>query len=448
MLRIASLAILCGLMLTLTTLADGPRGKADGLSGTLKYPVTKRIDHTDEYHGTKVADPYRWLEEDVRTSKDVADWVTEQNKVTFGFLKSIPEREAIKKRLTDLWNYEKYSAPSKIAGRYYVFSKNDGLQNQSVLYIQETLDSKPEVLLDPNQWSKDGTVALAGTAFTDDGKYMAYGVSEAGSDWMVWRVLDVAKRKPLDDEVRWVKYSGASWTADGKGYFYSRFAEPKKGEKFQALTLNQKMYYHRLGTPQAEDVLVYERPDQPKWGVTGFVTDDGRYLVIYLSDGTTSRKNRVLYKDLQEPYGLPVPLIDDFDSVNSFIDNDGPRFYFKTDRGAPRGRVAAIDLRRPAAKDWKEIIPQEGGTLQGVNLVGNLLVASYLKDAKTQVKVYAPDGRFVREVELPGIGTAGGFGGRGPTPRRSTPSPASPRRRASTATTPSPARAASSARRR
>jgi prolyl oligopeptidase len=395
------LAPLLLIAVALTASADEP---------ALKYPTTKRVDQTDDYHGTKVADPYRWLETDVRNSKEVADWVAAQNRVTFGYLHAIPEREGIKRRLTDLWNYEKYSAPHKVANRYYVFSKNDGLQNQFVLYVQDSLDAKPRVLLDPNKWSKDGTVALAGAAFSDDGKYLAYGVSEAGSDWTVWRTLNVDTGKPLDDEVKWIKYTGASWTVDGRGFFYSRFPEPTKGEKFQSLTLNQQLYYHRLGTPQSEDVLVYRRPDQPKWGVTGSVTDDGRYLVISLGDGTTSRKNRVLYKDLTEPYGLPVELIDDFESVNSFIDNDGPLFYFKTDRGAPRGQVVAIDTRKP--QHWKEIIPQSEATLQGVNLVGNLLVANYLKDARTQIKMFTADGRPVRELELPGLGTAGGFAGR------------------------------------
>jgi prolyl oligopeptidase len=378
---------------------------------TLKYPTTKRVDHVDDYHGTKVPDPYRWLEEDVRNSKEVADWVAAENEVTFGYLKSIPARETIKQRITDLWNYEKVGAPFR-AGPRYVFSKNNGLQNQNVYYTQDTLESEPQVLLDPNTWSKDGTVALAGLAFTDDGKYLAYGVSEAGSDWAHWNVVHVASRKVLSDDIRWVKFGSASWTHDNQGFFYSRYPEPQAGQKFQGLPLNQKLYYHRLGTPQSEDVLVYHRPDQPTWTINGFVTDDGRYLVISIGDGTTSRKNRVAYKDLNEPYGLPVELIDNFDSVNAFITNDGPVFYFKTDADAPRGRVVAIDTRHPDRKDWKEIVPQAEATLQDVNFVGNQLIGSYLKDARTQVKMFKLDGRFLREVGLPGIGTATGFAGR------------------------------------
>jgi prolyl oligopeptidase len=385
---------------------------AVGGDDKIDYPKTKRVNHVDDYHGEQVADPYRWLEADVRTSKEVADWVAAENKVTDAYLKGIPERPAIKQRLTELWNYEKYTAPKKVGTRY-VFSKNDGLQNQSVLYIQDTLDSTPRVLLDPNKWSKDGTVALAGTSFSEDGKYAAYGVSDAGSDWSVWHVLNVDTGKKLDDELRWLKYGGgATWTHDGRGFFYSRFPEPKPGEKYQALPFNQKVYYHRLGTPQSEDVLVYHRPDHPSWGCGAGVTEDGRYLILIISDGTTSRKSRIAYKDLQDPYGLPVDLIDQHDAVYNFIDNDGPVFYFKTDQGAPKGRVVAIDTRHPDRKDWKTVIPEAEPTLQGVNVVGNLFVASYLKDAYTQVKLFAPDGTFVREVEFPGIGTASGFGGK------------------------------------
>jgi prolyl oligopeptidase len=396
---------LSALLLTAVTFAVSAGG------ATLKYPDTKRGDQVDDYHGTKVADPYRWLEDDVRESKAVADWVAAENKVTFAYLNGIPERDTIKKRVTELWNYEKVSAPSRHGPRY-VFSKNDGLQNQSVYYTQETLESPPQVLLDPNNWSKDGTVALAGMAFSEDGKYLAYGVSESGSDWASWKVMHVESRKPLTDELRWIKFGGASWTHDDQGFFYSRFPEPRAGEKYQGLPLNMKLYYHRLGTPQSEDVLVYHRPEEPKWTIGGAVTDDGRYLLIEIGDGTTSRKNRVVYKDLNEPYGLPVDLIDNFDSVNHFVTNDGPVFYFHTDLDAPKGQVVAIDIRRPSRKDWRTIVPESESTLEGVTYVGNLLICHYLKDARTQVKMNRLDGRFVREVDFPGIGTAVGFGGR------------------------------------
>ena len=385
---------------------------APAADNKLAYPQTKRIDHVDELHGTKVEDPYRWLEADVRTTKDVADWVADENKVTDAYLAAIPERDAIRKRITELWNYEKISAPQKIANHFYTFSRNDGLQNQPVIYTQETLGAEPKVLIDPNSWSKEGTVALAGLDFSEDGKHCAYGIAESGSDWSHWKVLRVDTREPLADELKWIKFSGISWTHDGRGFFYSRYPEPKPGEKFQGVSLNQKLYYHRLGTPQPDDVLVYERPDQPTWSINGGVTDDGRYLVISVSDGTTSRKARIVYKDLAEPYGMPVELIDQADAVYSFIDNDGPVFFLRTDLDAPKGRVIAIDIRKPDRKEWKTIIPEGAATLQGANLVGNLFVCNYLKDAHTQIKMFSPKGEFVREVELPGIGSAGGFGGK------------------------------------
>ncbi len=377
----------------------------------LRYPETRKVEVVEDYHGVSVADPYRWLEDDVRQSKDVAAWVEAQNKVTFAYLESIPQREAIRRRLTDLWNYEKMSAPVKVGGRYF-FTRNDGLQNQSVLYVREQLEGPARLLLDPNTWSKDGTVAIAGTALSDDGRYLAYGVAEAGSDWTTWRVLDVDSGKMFPDELKWIKFSGASWTADGKGFFYSRFPEPPPGAAFQGLNLNMKLYYHRLGTPQSEDVLVYHRPDQPRWGVNATVTEDGRYLIISLNDGTTSRKVRIVYKDLQEPYGLPIELIDNHDNKYFFIGNDGPVFYFLTDYNAQKYQVIAIDIRKPEKKDWKTLIPETADTLTDVNLVGNVFICIYLKDARTQVKIHDLEGRFIREVELPGIGTASGFSGK------------------------------------
>ncbi|TXT33380.1 MAG: prolyl oligopeptidase [Planctomycetota bacterium] len=374
----------------------------------MKYPETKRVDHVDDHHGTKVPDPYRWLEDDVRQSKDVAAWVEAQNKVTFAFLESIPQRDAIKKRLTELWNYEKYGVPVKAGGRYYYF-KNDGLQNQSVMYAIDTLTSEPRVLIDPNSWSKDGTVALASTSFSDDGKFLAYSVAEAGSDWNTWRVMEAESGRLLTDELRWVKFSGVSWTKDSRGFFYSRYDEPKAGAAFQSLNKNQKVFYHRIGSSQADDVLVYKRPDQPDWGFQTTVTEDGRYLIITTWKGTDD-KYRVAYKDLLEPYGMPIDLIEHFDNEYSFIGNDGPVFYFQTDLEATRKRVIAIDTRKPHL--LKELIPEAKETLVGVNILANQFVTTYLKDAKTQVKLFSLDGRFLREVEFPGIGSAAGFGGK------------------------------------
>jgi prolyl oligopeptidase len=381
---------------------------AEAGDSRMLYPKTKTVDQVDDFHGVKVPDPYRWLEEDVRNSKEVADWVAEQNKVTFAFLESIPQRDAIKKRLTELWNYEKFGVPAKVGGRY-VFSKNDGLQNQSVLYLLDSLTSEPRVLVDPNTWSKDGTVALSATSFSDDGRFMAYSVAEAGSDWNTWRILEVDSGRPLMDELKWVKFSGVSWTKDSRGFFYSRYDEPKEGAAFQGLNKNQKVFYHRVGTAQADDVLVYQRPDQPDWGFQTNVTEDGRYLIITTWKGTDD-KYRVTYKDLLEPYGMPIDLIDHFDNEYSFVGNDGPVFYFQTDLEAPRRRVISIDTRRPHL--LKELIAEAPETLVSTNIVANQFVATYLKDAKTQVKLFDLSGRFVREVEFPGIGSAAGFGGK------------------------------------
>ncbi|RMG42122.1 MAG: S9 family peptidase [Planctomycetota bacterium] len=376
----------------------------------IEYPHTRRVDHVDVLHGVRVPDPYRWLEADVRESPEVAAWVEAQNRVTFAYLESIPEREAIRRRLTELWNYEKYGAPFKRGGRYYFF-KNDGLQNQDVLYVMDSLDAEPEVLIDPNTWSKDGTVALAGIAFSDDGRFVAYGVAEAGSDWRTWRVMEIATRRVLEDELKWVKFNTPAWTADGRGFFYARYDEPQPGATFQDINLNQKIYYHRVGTPQSQDVLVYRRPDHPDWGFGVDVTEDGRYLVITIWKGTDD-KYRIVYRDLFEPYAMPIDLIENFDHEFTFVGNDGTTFYFKTDWEAEKGRLSAIDITQPQQEHWRVIIPEAEETLRDVNFVGNLFIAEYLKDAKTQVKLYAPDGRFVREVEFPGIGSASGFGGR------------------------------------
>jgi prolyl oligopeptidase len=387
------------LMATLAA-ADGP----------LKYPPTKKVDQADVFHGVKVEDPYRWLEDDVRKSSEVRQWVDAEAKLTEEYLSTIPERARIKKRLTELWDFAKFTPPSQVAGKYF-FRKNDGLQNQSVLYVMDGRDAEPRVLIDPNTWSKDGTIALGNTAVSPDAKYLAYAVSEAGSDWETYKVLDVATAKPLADELKWVKFSTAAWTGDSRGIFYGRYPEPKPGAEFQSLNLNQQVYYHRIGTPQADDVLAYKRPDHPDWGFNLGVTDDGRYLIITVWKGTDD-KFRITYRDLSEPYAQPVDLIEEFENDYTFIDNDGPVFYFRTDLDAPNGRVIAIDTRKPGRKEWKEIIPEAKEKLESVSMVGNQLIANYLKDAHSQVKLFTPEGKLVRELELPGIGTANGFSGK------------------------------------
>jgi len=372
-------------------------------------PMTKRIDHTDSYHGTEVADPYRWLEDDVRESDDVANWVKEQNESTDAFLDKISARDGIQKRLTELWNYEKFGTPFKRGGRMY-FYKNDGLQNQFVLYTQESADAEPRVLLDPNTWSKDGTVALGGTSFSDDGRFLAYSIQDAGSDWRTWRIMNLATGELLDEELSWIKFNSPSWTPDGNGFFYGRFPEPVEGEAFQSTNTKQKIFYHKIGTPQSDDVLVYHRPDKPEWGYSCHVTDDGDYLIITVHVGTDNRY-RILYKNLREPFGMPIDLVDNFDHEYGFIANDGPLFYFLTDHEAPRKRVVSIDIRKPGKEHHKELVSQQKEVMTDVNFVGNLFVIESLKDALTQVSMYRTDGAFVRNITFPGLGSARGFGG-------------------------------------
>jgi prolyl oligopeptidase len=388
----------------------GVLGLSPALADPIQYPQARREDRVETLHGTAVLDPYRWLEHDVRTTPEVKAWVEAQNKITSAYLAAIPQRTAVQKRITDLWNYEKYTPPSKVGGKYF-FRKNDGLQNQSVLYVTERMDGEPRVLLDPNAWSKDGTVALGAAVVSPDAKFVAYSTSDAGSDWETWKVLDIATAKPLSDELKWVKFSGAAWTADGKGFFYSRYDEPKPGEAFQSVNLNQRVMYHRVGTAQTDDVLVYKRPDHPEWGFESTVTDDGRYLVLTTWQGTDNRY-RITYRDLSEPLAMPVDLIDKFENDYTFIDNDGPVLYFRTDLDAPNNRVIAIDTRKPDRKDWKEIVPEAKEKLEEVSLVGNTLVANYLKDAHSQIKLFSPSGAFLKEIELPGLGSAEGFGGK------------------------------------
>ncbi|MGB3756189.1 MAG: prolyl oligopeptidase family serine peptidase [Rivularia sp. (in: cyanobacteria)] len=377
-------------------------------SQKLNYPATRKGEQVDNYHGTEVADYYRWLENP--DSTETKAWVEAQNKVTFNFLDQIPARDDIKKRLTKLWDYEKYGVPYQEGSRYFYF-KNDGLQNQSVLYTLKNLDDKPTVLLDPNKLSEDGTVALSGISISDDGKYLAYGISVAGSDWQEWKVRNIETGEDLEDNLKWIKFSGASWTNDSKGFFYSGYDAPNEKTKLEDVNYYQKLYYHQLGKPQSEDTLIYERSDEKEWGFNGSVTEDGRYLIISVWLGTDS-KNLVFYKDLTNPSSEVVELISKFESSYSLIDNDKNAFYFQTDLNAPRGRAIAIDIDKPDPKNWQEIIPQTEETLESVGTLNNQFVAEYLKDARSQIKIYDLKGAFIREVELPGIGSVGGFEGK------------------------------------
>jgi len=373
---------------------------------TINYPEARKSDQTDDYHGVKVADPYRWLED--LDSAETRAWVEAENKLSFGFLEAIPQRTPIKERLTKLWNYEKYGIPFREGDRYF-YTRNSGLQNQAVLYTVTSLDAQPQQVLDPNTLSADGTVALSGLQVSPDGKLLAYSLSASGSDWQEWKVRDVETSKDLSDDLKWVKFSGASWTRDGKGFFYSRYDEPKS-DALKGTNYFQKVYYHKLGTPQSEDVLVYERPDQKDWLFNGVVTEDGNYLIITVSQGTDV-KSRIYYKDLKAKDSAVVKLLDDFDAAYYFIGNEGPRFFFQTDLQAPRGKVIEVNVSKPARDNWQVIVPEGKETLQSTTFVNNKFVANYLKDAYTQVKVYDTAGKLVNEVAFPGIGAADGFGG-------------------------------------
>ncbi|MBT8493172.1 MAG: prolyl oligopeptidase family serine peptidase [Deltaproteobacteria bacterium] len=380
----------------------------------LTYPQSRREKVVDDYHGTKVEDPYRWLEDD--NADEVKAWVEKQNQVTFGYLDKIPAREQLNKRLTKLWDYEKYGTPKRVADRYF-FSKNDGLQNQSVLYWTTSLDADPKVLLDPNKLSKDGTVALRGYAISEDGKYIAYGLAAAGSDWNKWKIREIETGKDLAETLEWIKFSGASWTHDNKGFYYSRYPEPRKGDKLKGANFNQALYYHRIGTPQSKDKLIYRRPDHPKWGFGAQVSEDGRYLIVSVWKGT-GEKNLVFYRDLKRRArrgrnGEALKeLISDWKAEFSFIGNDGPVFWFKTDESAPRRRVIAIDTRKPTKRRWSELIPESKDTLTSVDVVGKRFFADYLVDASTRIRMYSFKGKSLGEVKLPGIGSASGFGGK------------------------------------
>jgi prolyl oligopeptidase len=367
----------------------------------------------DDYHGTVVADPYRWLEDP--DSAETQAWIAAQNQLTEGYLADVSARATIRDRLTQLWNFERYSNPyrRKLAEetyRYFYF-KNDGLQNQSVLYVQEGLEGEPRVLVDPNLLSEDGTVALGSLAISEDGALMAYSLSSSGSDWLEWRVREVVSGNDRPDLIKWSKFSGASWSPDHQGFFYSGYDEPNAETQFEDTNYFQKLYYHRLGTDQAEDQLVYHRPDRPEWGFHGHVTEDGRYLIIHVRLGTDSR-NLLFYKDLRDPDAPVVELIPEFEAGFSVIGNAGSLFWLWTNWNAPKGRVITIDLEHSDRSQWQELIPEAQENLEMVSLVNHQFVAIYLKDAYSQVKRFDLTGQELGTIELPGIGSVEGFQGR------------------------------------
>ena len=382
------------------------RAQGDGGSRPV-YPETKKVDTVDEYFGTKVADPYRWMEDD--NSPEVAAWVAAENKVTFDYLDKISYRSQLKARLTKLLNYPKYFSPAR-RGAYFFSAKNDGLQNQNVQYIQKGLDGTPEVLLDPNKFSADGTSQLGAFSLSQSGKYVAYGISEGGSDWRDFYVLDVATKKALTDHLEWVKFSGASWIGD-QGFFYNRYPRPESGKKMAGKNDYQKIYYHKVGTPQSEDKLTYEDNDHPQRRQGIGVTEDQRFELLSVSDSSAGKRgDSLFFREISQgdkPFTPIVPEIGD-DSYNVIDDVNG-KFLIETNHGAPNGKVVLYD---PQTKTWKDVLPEKPEPLETTSTVGGKLFATYLKDVTTRAYVYSLDGKLENEIQLPGPGTAGGFGGR------------------------------------
>lgn len=375
---------------------------------TLSYPDSKPGKTVNTLHDIKIPDPYRWLED--LNSEQTSAWVKAQNSLTDSYLDTIPGRKALENHLTKLWNVERLGVPS-FEGGYYFFSKNNGLQNQSVLYSTKSLDLEPTVLLDPNNLSRDGTVALNSYEVSPNGKYLAYSTSASGSDWVEWKVREISSGKDLPDHLKWSKFSGASWAKNSKGFYYGRFPTPKNGEEMMAQNIHKKIYFHEIGKPQSEDLLVYERPNQPKQGLYAWITEDGKYLLIQVSQGTDT-KNGLFYKDLSNPTSKVIELLSDFNASYDFITNLGSKFIIRTDLNAPKQKVISIDINEPLSDRWQTIIPESTETLRSVSHIGGLFIANYLKDARTEIRRFKTDGNSLPPVKLPGLGTATGFGGK------------------------------------
>ncbi|NNE00553.1 MAG: S9 family peptidase [Pirellulaceae bacterium] len=374
----------------------------------MAYPDTVKGDIVDDYHGNVVADPYRWLED--TESDETAQWIQAQNEVTQAYLKTLPDRESMRARLETLWNYERFGLPRR-RGETYFYSHNNGLQDQDILYKAAALDAQREVLIDPNQLSADGTVALAGTATTEDGKLIAYALADGGSDWRTWRIRDVATGKDLEDVVRWVKFSGIAWLPDASGFFYSRYVEPDADDALTAKNENQTMYFHALGTDQSADAMILQRPDHPKWGFSPQVTDDGRYLIVQNWKGTEP-KAQIFIKDLRQADSPVEPLITGFDAEFEWFASIDDTLYFVTDHQAPKRRVIAVDAKNSDRGSWKEVIAETEDVVESVSLFGETFYVAALKDARGKVTRHKLDGTLIDELSLPGVGSVGGFGGR------------------------------------
>ena len=383
----------------------------------LSYPQTKKGDLVEDYHGTKIADPYRWMED--LDSKDVAEWVAEQNKVTEAQLGALPARERFKQRITELWNYPKTGLPERENGRYF-YAKNSGLQRQAPLFVRASLSAEPRLVIDPNVISPDGSLSLAQWDVSPDGKLLAYGLSEGGADWETLHVRDIDASKDLGDEVKWVRFSNISWTKDSKGFFYSRYPEPPKGKVLEAALSGQALYYHRVGTSQSDDKLIYERKDLPTWFISGSTTEDGRYLLIFMAKGSDNN-NRLYFTDLGNPekpqIGAPVkPLVEQDDAEFNAFGSDKSTLYLRTDKDAPNRKVIALDVHHPEPSAWKTIVPEAKESIEAMAFVGGRILTQYLVDVKSKLSVWGLDGKSLGEVELPGVGTVAALGGRADSP--------------------------------
>ena len=385
-----------------------PRAAAQSQETALRYPETRRVDLVEDHFGIKVADPYRWLENDVRQDQEVRAWVTAQNQVTDAYLATLPQRAVFRDRIKVLYNYERFGVPVKAGGRYF-YTRNSGLQNQSVLYVRDALNGEGRVLIDPNGWAKDGATALASWRPSEDGKKLLFGIQDGGTDWRTLKVLDVATGQE-SDEIKNVKNGLGDWAKDGSGFFYSRFPEPPAGERYQAINENEAVYFHKLGTPQSADRLIYATPDKPRYGHDGYVTDDGKWLVILTTEGT-DRRYEVSVLDLTRPGAKPRTIIKGLNYDWQLAGNVGSKFYWRTSQGAPLKRIVTMDV---AAADPKpvELVPEAKATLESANIVGGVLFAEYLADVKGEVRRYSLSGKPMGTVALPGIGSVGGFGGR------------------------------------
>src|SRR5262245_27742665 len=411
------MAIRTVLAFAVAVVSAAARQTTPAANTALRYPPTKKVDLVEDYHGTKVADPYRWMED--LDSKDVADWVASQNRVTESLLAGLPMREQFKRRITELWNYPKTGLPRREGGRLF-YTRNSGLQRQSPLYMRASLTAEPTLVLDPNVISPDGSTSLSQWQVAPDGKLLAYALSEGGADWETLHVRAVDSAKDLDDEVKWVRFSDIAWTRDSKGFFYSRYPEPPKGKELEAALSGQTVYYHRVGTPQSADPLIYERKDLPTWFVSGDTTEDGKYLLIFVSKGSDNN-NRLYYADLGNParptIGAPIrPLVEEDDAEFNAFGNETSTLYLRTDKDAPNRKVIALDVAHPEPASWKTIVPESNSAIETVRFIGGHIVAHYLVDVQSKLSIFGLDGKHVGDVELPGAGTVAGLGGRGDSP--------------------------------